>query len=131
MARHKTRTLTEVELEFMKALWAKGEATTEEVQQLLHQRGRDLADGSIRKVLSILERKGYAERRRDGRGFLYKAKVQEDEAHRSLVQDLLSRAFGGSAALLVASLLGAASVRRKDVEAIKRLIAEQEREERR
>jgi len=131
MARHKTRTLTEVELEFMKVLWTKGEASTEDMQAALGERGRDLADGSVRKVLSILERKGYAERRRDGRGFLYKAKVQEDEAHRSLVQDLLSRAFGGSAALLVASLLDTAPVRRKDVEAIKRLIAEREREERR
>jgi len=128
MARRKSRTLTEVELEFMKVVWARGEISTEDAQAALREQGRDLADGSVRKVLSILKRKGYLARRRVGRAFLYKAEVEEDEAHRSLVQDLLSRAFGGSAALMVASLLGADSVRRKDVEAIKRLIAKRERE---
>ena len=131
MARRKTRTLTEVELEFMQVLWALGGATTEEVQEVLRRQGRELADGSIRKVLSILVEKGYAARQPKGRAFVYAAKVAEREANRSLVHDLLTRAFDGSAALLVASLLGSDSVRPKDLEAIKRLIAEREREGRR
>jgi len=130
VARRKARTLTEVELEFMNVLWEEGEASTEIVQTALQRRGRGLADGSVRKVLSILARKGYVERRREGRAFLYRATVPEGQARRSLVQDLLSRAFGGSASLLVASLLDAHSVREGDLAAIKKLIAEREREER-
>ena len=129
MSRRKARTLTEVELEFMKVIWAKGEATSEEVRVELSGQGRDLADGSIRKVLSILIEKGYVERRREGRAFHYRAKVQEHEASRSMVKDLLTRVFGGSAALMVARLLDDRSVRGEDIEKIKRLIAEREREE--
>lgn len=128
MARRKSNTLTQVELEFMKVVWAAAEVTTDDVQEALRRAGRDLADGSIRKVLSILVSKGYLARRREGRAFVYRATVGEDEASRSLVQDLLRRAFDGSAALLVASLLDGRTVRGEDLREIKRLIAEHEEE---
>ena len=55
MPRRKSRTLTEVELEFMDVVWDEGEVTTDAVQNALRSRGRPLSDGSVRKVLSILE----------------------------------------------------------------------------
>ncbi|MBM4039991.1 MAG: BlaI/MecI/CopY family transcriptional regulator [Planctomycetes bacterium] len=128
MARRQSRTLTDVELEFMQLLWSKGKVSTDDIQSALRQQGRDLTDGSIRKVLSILVRKSYVQRRRVGRAFLYEAKVDEQAASRSFLRDLVTRVFGGSAALLVAALLDTRSVRPKDIEAIKRLIAERERE---
>ena len=42
--------------------------------------------------------------------------------------DLLKRAFDGSASLLVASLLDVREVRKADIEEIRRLVAEHERE---
>ena len=127
MARRKSRTLTEVELEFMQAVWsAEEEVTTEDVQNALREKGRELSDGSIRKVLAILVAKGYLTRRREGRGFLYSAVVPQDQAHRKLVLDLLKRAFDGSSALMVAALLDAKAVSKCDIEQIKKLIAERE-----
>ena len=76
--------------------------------------------------LRSLQRKGYVTRKPMGKGFLYKAKVKSDRANMSMVQDLLERAFGGSAALLVAALLDTRKVRAKDLDEIKRLIAERE-----
>ena len=128
MAGRRSRTFTEVELEFMQVIWAQGEVTTEDVQDALRKQGRRLSDGSIRKVLSILVGKGYASRRPKGRGFLYRAKVPAGKANRKMVLDLLERAFGGSAALMVASLLDSRAVRKKDIKEIKRLIAEREGE---
>ena len=128
MARRKARTLTEVELEFMLVVWGMGEVRTEDVLSALGKQGRDLSDGSVRKILSILVRKGYLSRRREGRGFVYWATVPEEQAKRSMLVDLLKRAFGGSAALMVASLLDTREVRRRDIEEIGRLIAEHERE---
>ncbi|GAH35065.1 unnamed protein product [marine sediment metagenome] len=128
MARRKARTLTEVELEFMRVIWAAPEdVTSKDVQKAL---GRELSDGSIRKVLSILGDKGYVSRKKDGRFFHYRAEVPEEQAHRSLVADLRRRAFGGSAALMVATLLDSRSVGKKDIRKIKKLIAELEREKR-
>ncbi|NQT85155.1 BlaI/MecI/CopY family transcriptional regulator, partial [bacterium] len=112
MSRRQARTLTEVELEFMQVIWRLGEATTDDVLTALAEQGRDLADGSIRKVLSILVQKGYLARRREGRGFVHTPTVEEAEANGSMVRDLLTRAFGGSAALMVASLLDSRDVRK-------------------
>ena len=59
MARRRSRILTEVELEFMQVIWSRGKVTTEDVRNALRHEGRHLSDGSIRKVLSILVKKGY------------------------------------------------------------------------
>jgi len=45
-----------------------------------------------------------------------------------MLADLLKRAFDGSAALLATSLLDSREVRKGDIEEIRRLIAEHERE---
>ena len=127
MPRHKARTLTEVELEFMLVIWDLGEVTTEDVLGALGKQGRDLSDGSVRKILSILVRKGYLSRRKEGRGFVHWASVPEEQAKRSMLVDLLRRAFDGSAALLVASLLDIREVRSGDIKEIRRLIGEHER----
>jgi predicted transcriptional regulator len=126
MPRRKSKTLTQVELEFMQAIWEHGEVTTEDVLAHLAARGRRLADGSVRKILSILVAKGYVVRRPDGRAFRYKAAVAEGRANRSMLLDLVERAFAGSPALMVASLLDNTRMSKKDLAAIKRLIAEKE-----
>ena len=129
MARRRSRTLTEVELEFMQVVWNRDEVTTEDVREALAAQARDLTGGSVRKVLSILVDKGYLTRRQEGRGFIYRATVPEEEANRNLLADLLGRAFDGSAALMVAALLDARPVSHRELEEIKRLIAQREAEE--
>jgi len=131
VARKQTRTLTEVELEFMQAVWQGGEVSTEDVRRTFAARGRDLSDGSIRKMLSILVRKGYLVRRREGRAFYYRATVGRDEAGGRMARDVLTRAFGGSAALMVAALFDSRSVGKRDIAKIKQLISRREREARR
>ncbi|TDI53221.1 MAG: BlaI/MecI/CopY family transcriptional regulator [Acidobacteria bacterium] len=129
MGRRKSPTFTEVELEFMRVIWPAGKVTTEDVRAALRKLGRDLSDGSIRKILSILIRKGHLTRRREGRGFLYKPVVRQGQANRRMVQDLKTRAFGGSTALMVAALFDGKAISGRDLEDIKRLIAEHERKE--
>ena len=129
MGRRKSPTFTEVELEFMRVIWPAGEVTTEDVRAALGNHGRDLSDGSIRKVLSILIRKGHLTRRRKGRGFLYKPAVHQGQANRRMVQDLKTRAFEGSAALMVAALFDGKAISERELEDIKLLIAQYEKEE--
>ena len=129
MGRRKSSTFTEVELEFMQVIWAAGEVSTDHVLEVLKGRGRKLSDGSIRKVLSILLQKGHLTRRREGRAFLYKPKVRKGQAHRKMVQDLVKRAFDGSASLMVAALFDSKDINERDMTEIKRLIAKHEKEE--
>ena len=126
MARRKSPTFTEVELEFMQIVWDQEEVTTEDMQNILRTQDRDLSDGSIRKILSILMDKGHLERHRVGRSFIYHPKENRQQAHRSIIQDMLKRAFDNSASLLVAALLDTRKVTREEIEEIKHLIKEHE-----
>jgi BlaI family transcriptional regulator, penicillinase repressor len=126
VARRKSPILTEVELEFMQVVWEAGEVTTDEIQTILSKHGRDLAGGSVRKVVSILEAKGYLSRRPQGRAYLYRAKVERDSASRGMVLHLLERAFGGSARLMVAALLDSRAVTPAEMKKIKAMIVSRE-----
>ena len=52
----------------------------------------------------MMEKK-YVSRRKQGKAHLYRASVDEEHALKSMAQELLATAFGGSESLLVASLL--------------------------
>ena len=127
MARRKATTLTEVELEFMQVVWEKGEVTTADVQEALRRQARNLSDGSVRKVLSILIRKGHLTRRRQGRAFVYKAAVPQGPAKRKMVQDFVKRAFQGSSASMLATVLEGDEMNETELEQIKRLTADYEK----
>jgi len=124
-------TLTQVELEFMHVIWQSGEVSADHLTEALRSQGRSLTGGSVRKILLILLKKGYLTRRKVSHAFLYKPAVGKGKATTHMALDVLKRAFGGNAALMVAALLDSRAVRRKDIEIIKQLIAEREREERR
>ena len=130
MARRTTPTLTEVELEFMQVLWAEREVSPEDIQNALLERSRTLTGGSIRKMLSILMRKGYVNRKKEGKKYLYTAMVGQEQAKKSMIRELLNRAFGGSASLMFATLIEGRDVPVEDLKTIERLIAERKKEER-
>jgi BlaI family transcriptional regulator, penicillinase repressor len=129
MARKTSPTLTQVELEFMQILWNGDDMTTEDIQAKLADQDRDLSDGSIRKILSILLKKNQVERDKVGRGFVYRALVQQDQARHQMLGDLLGRAFQGSAQDLVATLLNSEKVSEAELKKIRNLLDEHERGE--
>ena len=128
MARPKSRTLTDLELEIMQILWASGEATVPKVAEALTEAGRPLAQPSIRTMLSILQKKGYVTRRAAaGRGFAYRALVSQDEAQRHTVKTVVERVFGGSPLDLVSTLLRDNIISRKDIAKVQRMIEDKKK----
>ena len=63
-----------------------------------------------------------------GKVYLYRTKIDEIQAKKSMVQDLLARAFDGSESHLIASLLQDREVRRDELTEIRRLIDEEKGE---
>jgi predicted transcriptional regulator len=55
-------------------------------------------------TLRILENKGYVLHQKGGRAFVYKPKIERDEARDSALDDLLRRYFDNNAEALVAWL---------------------------
>ncbi len=129
MARRKSRTLTELELEIMQVIWDEKEVTSEVVASTLAKSGQPLAPPSVRTMLGILQEKGYVDRRREGRGYVYSALVSANEARKSFLEDLMVRVFEGSPLTLLASLLGSGMISSRDVQKVKELIRKHEGEE--
>lgn len=117
----KSNTLTEAELRLMKILWRRGEsAVTDLVADL--PAGEALAYNSVLTTIRILEQKGYVEHRQEGRAFVYRACVAENEASRTEVRHVLSRFFGNSRERLLLSLLGDGEISADELERLKEAI---------
>ena len=101
----KSNTLTEAELRLMKILWRRGESAVTDLVAALPD-GEQLAYNSVLTTIRILEQKGYVEHRQEGRAFVFRPCVKENEASRSEVRNVLDRFFGSSREKLVLSLLG-------------------------
>jgi BlaI family transcriptional regulator, penicillinase repressor len=88
----------------MAVLWDRGEATTADVHEALRDE-RGLALTTIATMLRKMEDKGVVRHRVDGRQFVYRAAVSEDQVRRSMVGELVGRLFGGDPKALVAHLV--------------------------
>ena len=114
--------LSDLQLAVVRRLWARGEATVAEVHgDLLAPRG--LAPATVATVMTRLEKDGVLARRREGRQYLYRALVSEDELKRGQVRSLVERLFGGRAEGLLAHLVRAGDVDEGDLERISTLLA--------
>ena len=118
----KSNTLTEAELRLMKILWRRGDSAVTDLVADLPE-GEALAYNSVLTTIRILEQKGYVEHRQEGRAFIYRASVAENEASRSEVRHVLNRFFGNSRERLLLSLLGDEELSTEELQRLKDAIA--------
>jgi predicted transcriptional regulator len=125
MPRKPSETLTDAELRVMEVLWERGEATVADAVEALGD--LRLAYSTVLTTLRILEKKGYATHRQEGRAFVYAPVVDRKEARRSVIRHILSRFFDDSPELLVLNVLEQESVDMKEVQRLRRLVEAEER----
>jgi predicted transcriptional regulator len=123
--RKKSQQLTESELRLMNVVWEKGKATVGEVTEALRQEP-PLAYTTVLTTLRILENKGFLRHQKEGRAFIYEPVVDRQQASRGAIHHLLSRFFDNSPELLVTNLLRDERISRKEINRLKKLIAEHE-----
>lgn len=119
MARRTAVRPTGAELEILGVLWERGPSTVRDVHERL-ARDRDLGYTTVLKLLQIMSEKGLVRRDESQRAHVYAARTPAEQTQRQLLGDLLERAFGGSAALLVQQAL---SSRKTSPEEISRIRA--------
>ncbi|MDB4914942.1 MAG: BlaI family transcriptional regulator, partial [Gemmatimonadetes bacterium] len=115
----------ELQLEIMKVLWSRREATAAEVQLALED--RELAITTVSTLLSRLEKRGIVTHRNEGRLFIYQATLSEPDVRASMVGSLVDSMFGGDPAALVSQLLSARDVSPGDVDRMRKLIDDSRR----
>jgi predicted transcriptional regulator len=119
--RPRSKTLTEQELEIMKIVWDRGNATVRDVYETLLERRRG-AYTSVMTMMNILEQKGHLKRKQVDRAYLYESTKPRAQVTRGMVREFVDRVFNGSAEPLLLHLVEDEKLTEKDLDEMKRLI---------
>ena len=124
----KTPKLTPAEWEIMTAVWdLDGPATVRDVPERAYPNG-EKAYTTVQTVMNTLQKKKLLRRKKTGLVNFYSPTRTKEEATRSEMSSLVKRVFGGSIPALANSLLSLDDLSLEEIERIKRLIDEKERE---
>jgi predicted transcriptional regulator len=117
---------TDAELAILRVLWRLGPSTVRQVQEALNQ-DRETGYTTVLKLMQIMTEKGLVRRDETDRSHVYQARLKQEQTQRQLVDDLLERAFGGSARQLVMQALSGKKTSAKELAQIRELLDELER----
>jgi predicted transcriptional regulator len=120
--RHPLNRPTDVELSILRALWGLGPATVRQVHEVLTS-DRDLAYTAVLKMMQTMVDKGLLLRDESGRSHIYRPAQAREHTLKHLVDDLLERAFGGSALDLLATTLSSRKLGSSEREEIAQMLA--------
>ena len=112
---------TDAELEILHVLWANGPSTVRQVHEQLSL-SRDIGYTTALKFMQIMYEKGLLSREEDARSHTYTAVVSQEDTQRNLVDRFVETAFRGSASKLVMQVLGQHKASREELDEIKNLL---------
>jgi predicted transcriptional regulator len=120
--------LSKRERQIMDAIYMLGEATASQVLEHLPE---PVGDASVRKLIRIIEQKGYLKHRREGHSYIYAPIIPKDVASRHAVKHLLQTFFQGNAPQAISALLDASegSLSDEDIAELAELIRKTEARE--
>jgi BlaI family transcriptional regulator, penicillinase repressor len=120
MPRKPSKVFTDKEMEIMKIVWHKGEATVKDIQEQLPGNPHY---NSVLTIIRVLERKGHLVHRAEGKTYFYSAGENKERARTRLLRHMVDQVFGGSAASVVLNLIQAGDITKKDLDDIRSKIA--------
>ncbi len=95
---------TERELQILKILWSRGEATVREVYEEM-SKSLPIVQNTVQAFLRTMEEKGLVRHRVEGRSFIYQPVPHHQDTKQKLVSRVLHRVFDGAIDQLVQSVL--------------------------
>ena len=113
------QTPTERELDILKVLWDRGEATVREVYEEM-SRHAPIVQNTVQAFLRTMEDKKLVRHRLEGRTFIYQPLLRPQDTKQKLVSRVLHRVFDGAIDQLVQSAL---SLRKPTADELSRLEA--------
>lgn len=123
------------ELDVLKVLWDRGQATVREVYDTLkaaghlgEKKGQPWSYATIATLLDRLEMKKVVESDRAEQAFVYRPIVSSNEVQQRRVENLVDKLYQGEPGLLVLHLLKSHSLDRDHAKAVRSLLDEMEAE---
>lgn len=118
---------SELELEVLSLLWDRGPLTVREILESLPDR-KKRAYTSVLSVMQVMERKGLAARSREGVTDRWRPAVRRQKVMGPFLKKLVSHLFAGRPSAVLQQILDASPVSREEMESLKRLIHEHEKQ---
>lgn len=118
---------TERELQILKVLWQRGEATVRQVYEDLRAE-LPIVQNTVQAFLRTMEAKGLVRHRNEGRSFVYRPAQALQRTRKTLVSGMLDAVFDGAIDQLVASAFAARPPDAEELERLKALLAQAERD---
>jgi predicted transcriptional regulator len=112
---------THSELAILEVLWNHGDSTVRQVFEQL-AKTREIGYTTVLKLMQIMVDKGLLSRTDQGRAHLYHPTEPPSSAKQSLLRDLMTRAFRGSAQELILHALSAQQTSSQEREEIRKLL---------
>ena len=121
---------TDKELEILQVLWDRGEASVRDVHEALYGDCENMPSytTTLKQLQIMFEKKNLVERKKSGKSHLYFARDQADDTRKGLVNNLMEKAFGGSASRLVMQALGSQQTSKEDLVEIRKYLDELEKD---
>ena len=120
---------TASELEILRVLWTRGPSTVRDVHEALSEK-KSLGYTTVLKLLQIMTTKGTVRRNETQRAHVYEACLPAEQTKRQLASDMLQRVFEGSASQLMMHALAGTKTSREEMDELRRLLNEHERNRR-
>jgi len=119
---------TERELQILKVLWERGEATVREVYESLREE-LPIVQNTVQAFLRIMEEKGLVTHTTRGRSFVYTAEKPRDETSEKLLSGVLDGVFDGALDALVASAFALKKPNDAELDRLRELLAKHEQKQ--
>src|ERR1700684_727647 len=118
---------TDAELEILTVLWSRGPSTVRDVHEIIASR-KPAQHTTVLKQLQVMTEKALGPRDETQRSHVYQPTRPREWTQRQLAGDLLNRAFDGSAKGLLLGALSARKASKKELEELRRLLDEYQKE---
>lgn len=118
--------LTNTELEFMLILWELKEGSVRDVLAKITKQ-RPVAYTTASTIIRILEKKGYVQSRKVGKGHLYSPQVTKEEYETRTLGHMVDKLFDKTPSALVARLVNDKKLSEKEIAEILQILKKEDK----
>ncbi len=112
---------TDQELEILKVVWLRGQATVREVFRDLSAQ-RKIAYTTVLTMMGILEQKGHLKKTAGEKAYIYSPTKPQQQVVRSMVKEFVHRVFNGSSRPLLVHLVEDPAIQPDELAEIEKLL---------
>lgn len=119
---------TESELAILQILWEQAPASVKFVNEVLNKE-KEVGYTTTLKLMQIMVEKNLLKRKADGKRHLYSPNVKSKTVQKKLLSRFVEATFKGSSSALIMQLLGNKKTSKTELQEIKNLIKQLEKEQ--